>query len=222
MAKLTRVKQKIFAVDAPLGDMGVFGSAAEGAPQLTDDPELIQSLNSYEKGWNYEVLGPLNPLMEDRNAMDFLMTRQIAYILQQGVAEWDNGTEYFKGSLVNVSGEIYVSVADDNMGNSVNNTSFWVIKGGSFENILITGQTIKSETNVAIVDTGLSGGTEVNLPPALEYKGRSLKIKNSGHGALGVYGNDYGVELIDGESELSVPPMAGYTLFCDGLNWFIF
>jgi hypothetical protein len=54
-----------------------------------------------------------------------LHTYQNAYTLQAGVPEWHAGTKYYKGSLCNVLGVLYVSLTDDNLNNVVTDTANW-------------------------------------------------------------------------------------------------
>ena len=49
--------------------------------------------------------------------MSFTATQLIAYLHQTGVAEWDNAQEYHKGSFCNVSGVLYKSKTNTNVGN---------------------------------------------------------------------------------------------------------
>jgi hypothetical protein len=117
--KITRAYQPIFAKDAPLGLLGVeqFGSFASGPPNYTKDPATIMALTNWWNGIAAALVGGANPNIEDLNGLFLAVTSQIGYMFQQGMAEWDTDTTYFIGSMAKVNGVIYVSLADDNVGN---------------------------------------------------------------------------------------------------------
>lgn len=125
MAKITRVVQKIFGSNAGVDQRAVFGSLAAGAPAFSTDPATIQSLSNYLGGWFTAVIGGNAPAIEDMNALQFLKSRQLAYLFQQGIAEWNSETSYYIGSMVNDAGKIYVSKTDDNLNNAVSDTTNW-------------------------------------------------------------------------------------------------
>lgn len=128
MAKLTRVFQKQFGVDAGNSDVGVFGSLAAASPQYSKDPETIQSLNAFLTGWAAETIANNRPALEDFNALDFLAFYQLCYLFQTGVAEWDASTTYYIGSIVNNgSGVLYKSLVDDNLNNAVTDGTKWAL-----------------------------------------------------------------------------------------------
>lgn len=125
MAKIARKFMKIFGSNAGAQQRGVFGSLAAGLPAYSTDPETIQSLSNYEDGWFGAVLGNNSPAIQDMNALQFLFAYQLAYGFQAGIAEWDDATTYYIGSLVNVAGVVYVSIADDNLNNAVTDITKW-------------------------------------------------------------------------------------------------
>lgn len=125
MSKLLRVNQKIFASTAGANEIGQFGSLAAGSPATTTDPAVVQSLSNFLDGWFSAILGGNSPAIEDMNALCFLFARQLAYNFQSGIPEWEVGTTYFKGSIVNVSGDLYTSLTDNNTGNVTTNATNW-------------------------------------------------------------------------------------------------
>lgn len=126
MAKITRSQQKIFGGSlTPSGNIAKFGSLAAGSPSYTNDPAVLQSLSQYLNGWSAAVLGSNSPALQDRNALDFLMTRQIAYLLQAGLAEWDSATPYYIGSWCQVDGVPYVALTDNTGQNPTTETNDW-------------------------------------------------------------------------------------------------
>lgn len=120
MARLERKTQKIFAEEAT--NNGVFGSLQAGVRQTTTDIEVIQSSDAYSQGWNAATVSSEKlPPLEEMQGLQYMMTSQIAYQFQEGIPEWDDGTIYYKGSLVKVKTEtgidLYYSKTDNNIGN---------------------------------------------------------------------------------------------------------
>ena len=119
MAKITRKLMKIFGSGAGNQQRGVFGSLAAGAVAYSTDVETIQSLGEWTEGWFAAILGGNSPAIEDMNSMSYVYAYQLAYLMQQGIAEWNAETTYYIGSLVSdTSGNIYRSIADDNLNNA--------------------------------------------------------------------------------------------------------
>jgi len=130
MAKLTRKTAKIFASSAASNDIEQFGSKEQtGTANYTSDPAVIQELAAWGVGWTDALVGANNSeYKQDRNAVDFVASYQIAYLLQMGVPEWDSGTTYYTNSFCSYNGSIYQSLADDNTNNTPPNsgsTSYW-------------------------------------------------------------------------------------------------
>ena len=71
------------------------------------------------QGW-YAATESANqpPRIEDFNAIDLLITTQLAYNFQEGIAEYDPTTVYFVGSFCQVAGVVYVSQSNSNAGNN--------------------------------------------------------------------------------------------------------
>lgn len=112
--KLTKYFQKVFGLtDLGADNVAQFGSYANGSYLAAATPGDVQSTTQFSSGWFEAVLGENYPLMEDQNALDYLYSYQLAYLMQMGLAEWDSTTTYFYGSMVNVSGVPYVCFNDD-------------------------------------------------------------------------------------------------------------
>jgi hypothetical protein len=129
MSKLLRETMKIFGSSAGANQIEQFGSLANGSPLYTTDIAVIQALANYLEGWFGGVVGSNLPAIEDINALFYLYAYQLAYLMQAGIAEWDAGTSYYIGSLVNTNGQIYYSLQDNNLNNALSNTAFWALKG---------------------------------------------------------------------------------------------
>lgn len=128
MARLTRVYQKVFASNA--SNNGVFGSLQAGNPTTSNNVATLQSLSAFENGWDDAAYsGDKLPPLEEFQGIQYGISYQQAYMLQEGIAEWDASTPYYKGSLTKtISGtsfKLYCSLQDNNTGNIVTNTSYW-------------------------------------------------------------------------------------------------
>ncbi len=135
MPRITRKQQKVFAVDAT--NNGVFGSLQANDPVHSQDPDIIQSRTAYSNGWNDATYSAEKlPPLEEFQALQYLFSRQIAYLMQDGIPEWDTNTTYYKGALVKAiqsdgSFILYASLIDNNQGNLVTDTTKWVITNTS-------------------------------------------------------------------------------------------
>lgn len=126
MAKITRKTQKIFGGNS--SNNAQYGSAREGTFVLDNDPDVIQALPAWESGINAATIsGEKLPALEENQGVHYVQTRQIAYVLQEGVPEYDTGTEYHQNSLVKESGtvKIYKSLTDNNSGNPLADPISW-------------------------------------------------------------------------------------------------
>ncbi len=128
MAKLTRFAARIFGSSAGTDQIGVFGSKFAGSEDFTTSPKEAQSLSNWFTGWYGAAIGGNAPCIQDLNAPPFVLSYQIAKILQAGVTEWDLETTYYIGSFVSDSlGNLYYSLVDDNLNHAISDTSYWKI-----------------------------------------------------------------------------------------------
>lgn len=135
MSRLARITQLLFGTGGNVGTGG-YGAAAGGntATELATSSSLatIMGTSQYAAGWLGATLGASKfPAIEDMNAMDYLLSSQIAYILQQGVPEYDAGTTYWQKNIVCKPGtyQLYGSVTDSNTGNALTSTANWLFLG---------------------------------------------------------------------------------------------
>lgn len=129
MAKIERETQKTFAGNAGTDGIAVFGSMKTGTPIYTDNIEDLQSV-AYEQGWEAAMAANEAPFLEEMNGVQYGFSRQLAYLFQEGVAEYDSGTVYYTGSWckgIDTDGthSIYESLVDDNLGNPLTDTASW-------------------------------------------------------------------------------------------------
>ena len=131
MPKIQRKTQKIFAGSADGDQLAVFATMKTGTPQYSNDIETLQSA-TYEQGWKDAILNDKAPYLEEMNGVQYGLSSQIAYLLQQGLAcEYDVNTTYYKGSIVavinNTDVTFYKSLTDNNLGNAVTDGANWVL-----------------------------------------------------------------------------------------------
>lgn len=129
--KIQRHTQKIFGGNAPTDDLAVFGSFKTGNPIYTDNIGDLQS-PAYEKGWSAALAANEAPFMEEMNGVQYVFSKQLAYLFQEGIPEYDANTEYFTGAMAkgfntdNVP-VIYRSLTDNNIGNDLSNAAHWEV-----------------------------------------------------------------------------------------------
>lgn len=197
MAKIVRKNQKIFGSSAGAAQLGKFGSLAAGSAATTTDPEEVQSLSNYLVGWYGAVIGGNAPCIEDMNGLCFLFAYQLAYLFQAGIPEWNAQTSYYIGSLVNSSGQIYISKTDDNLNNAVTDSANWQLQGGG-----VTTQT--ADYGVQLTDELIrinnTGSAQVTTLPAIATVpiGKEYVIKRVYTSTYQVTVQANGAELIDG------------------------
>lgn len=168
MAKLTRATQKIFAKDATSTQVTAFGTAKLDSPTYTKDVSQIMNAN-FEDGWNSAILEDKAPYEEDDNGINYAMTRQLAYLYQEGIPEYDSATEYCSTSVVKAveGGKVvlYHSLADGNVGNALSDTTKWeeVQLGGNTRCIgeIVTSTIPLSDAGLHLLDGTLISGSGI-------------------------------------------------------------
>lgn len=119
MPKLPRVTAKIFASNAAENDIGQYGSALTGTKVTTSDISEIQALAAYEEGWRGAVISNRNyPTLQEMNGLQKTFSQQIAYCLENGMPEWDEGTTYYTNQFCRIDNTFYYSLIDNNQGNN--------------------------------------------------------------------------------------------------------
>jgi hypothetical protein len=126
MAKLSRVLQKVFGSSGGGSEFGEIGSLAAGSPVYSKDLDTIQSLTQYLEGlFALTASGAEPPRVQDINSLYLLITSQLKYLFQAGVPEYIATEDYYIGSICQVAGVLYTSIADANTGNAVSDASKW-------------------------------------------------------------------------------------------------
>ena len=126
MAKILRALQKVFGDNVVATDnIAQFGSLKAGSPQFSKDPSVIQGLNAYLEGWKSAVVNNNAPALQDENALHYLWSRQLAYLFQAGIPEYDTATEYHLGSFVQDAGVVYRSIQNTNENHPLTDGAWW-------------------------------------------------------------------------------------------------
>lgn len=197
MPKLERVNQLIFANSSGSRETTAFGTAKNPEPTYTKDISTIMNSN-YLQGWNSAVLPDKAPYMEDSNALYYMITRQLAYILRAGLPEWNAETTYYENDLVkaaNSSNEVtvYKSLTNDNTGNDPSSdTTNWKV--------------FQSERTgeLATYEIGLPQPTFSNTLYTNEIWLEGQAVSRATYAELfNIYGTTYGVG--DGSTTFNVP-----------------
>lgn len=144
-----------------------FGSALAGTFLGTTDPNTIQNLTAWSSGF----IGAVTPseqfpaLPEMTGALKVL-SYLINTNLQQGVAEWDSGTDYYTNNFCSRNGRVYFSNTDNNQGNDpLTDTTNWSDYVTSVISSSIDGQWVSSY--VTLSTTAGAGSFMANLSPYL-------------------------------------------------------
>jgi hypothetical protein len=128
MAKITRKVAKLFGSSAGPTQVGQFGSLAAASPTYSSDPTVIQGLSNWAGGWFSAIIGNNSPAIEDMNGMCLVFAYQLAYLMQEGVPEWDSSTTYYIGSIAqDGSANLYRSLTNSNLNNALSDGSNWAL-----------------------------------------------------------------------------------------------
>jgi hypothetical protein len=120
MPKLSRKDTKIFSALA--ANVIQFGSTRQGSAVPSTDPDVLQLLAAYEEGWNSGVIGGTEvPPKGEFNALQFIVSRALAYLEQETLVEYTLTTEYHTDSIARTptGTTLYKSATDDNVGNDI-------------------------------------------------------------------------------------------------------
>lgn len=180
MARLTRYTQQVFASNAGANQIAEYGSLANTTPARysgsTITPAIVQTLSQYLSGWTSAVVASNSPAIEDMNALCYLFAYQLSYILQAGIPEWDSGTTYFIGDIVqNGSGTTYVSLTNTNLNNALTDPTNW---GTPLQNGTLTPNSLPTSNTVTT-------GNTLTWPNLTIPSGLTLTI-NSGANFVGI------------------------------------
>lgn len=192
MAKIPRFLQRIFGSSLesnPTEGLAQFGSLAQGAPNYSADPSTIQSLAAWAAGWVGAFIpgSRQSPTYEDFNGLLYVITKQLAYITQAGVPEYHSGETYYTGSIVQSGGNLYRSLQDNNIGQSVGNTTYWA-------NIVPASPVIPAQVNSDWNST--SGVSQILNKPTLPNSNSLARAWVCFDGTSGAILNSYNVQSV--------------------------
>ena len=97
MSKIQRAVQYIFGSGS--NDIIQFGSDAVNNIVHTFDVKIIQSLSAWHNGWRNALISYIASL-QNQNAVNYVFSSQLAYMFQEGIAEWNTDTIYYINSIV--------------------------------------------------------------------------------------------------------------------------
>lgn len=126
MANLQRYTQKIFGSAST--ELGQFGSAIDNTKVISSNVETLQALQAYLDGWSKAIITNKNyPTWQEMDGVLYGITYQQAYLFQNGIPEYDDGTEYKQTSIVKESGtyKLYGSLINNNTNNPLTDTNSW-------------------------------------------------------------------------------------------------
>lgn len=180
MSKLTRIYHKIFGIDASFStEMGKYGSLKNGSPAYAANISEIQENANWEGGLYDCVVGNNSPAMQDINGVFHHASRQLGYLFQDGVPEWNTDTTYYTNSFCSYSGLIYKSLLDDNAGfqPDTNKTAWKIYKELVWQEIS-TDQTL--ENSMGYVIRNWSGDPLNLILPSTSDVGDEIAILTDG------------------------------------------
>ncbi len=240
MTKIARKRQQIFGDGAGIDQIAKFGSLAAGVPAFTTDPDTIQTLANFVEGWFSAVIGGNSPAIEDMNAVCYLYAYQLAYIFQEGIPEYQASTQYYIGSVVQLTDltsgipHVYVAIAD-NFSNSppidggfLNDTHWRDITSGIITtpiNPAITPSTGLTLSNLTYLVNTANGASSFTLPGTGNRKDICFTFKDTAGLA-----DLFPITIVRAASEkienlaasyVCDAPYGTWRFICDGTNWFL-
>lgn len=227
MTKIARKHQKTFATSVPVTNtIAQFGSLKAADPNYSDDPDVIQALDAFDEGWASAVINNKAPALQDMNALFYLLTRQIAYLMQAGVAEYNAAATYYIGSLATDSTEgktLYVSVADDNIGSALTDATKWMPLASRKVRAVIADHVCTNADWLVVFTDLVESGEKVTLPaPAAANVGREIIVKLTGSSftsQLKIETAD--ASTLDGAAAIYLSQYGIKRFVSDGTNWHV-
>jgi hypothetical protein len=232
MAKITRKNQKIFAGEvSSSGVVSQFGSLKAALPSYSSDLDTIQALDAWGEGWASAVISNHFPAVQDLNALHYVLTKQIAYLMQAGIPEWNAETTYYIGSFASVPNGLdrakFISVADNNLNNDLSDTAKWMLYD-SRKYVTCSLNTYASLYDDQYIEMTYAGNTTVSLPePTALNKGRKIVVANGNSANSGSYKvtvSSLGTsKLIDGSATyliaMAFSMVSFVTFVSNGTSW---
>ena len=230
MTKYTRITGKVFGSSATATgndpEIGQFGSALAGTYNGTTDVATIQNLPAWQNGF----IGAVTPTTQfaplpEMTGFGKVLSHQICYLLQQGVAEYDSGTTYYIGNWVSYNSSLYVAKVDNFSNQLPTNTTYWnKFTGGSSRNLgeYVTSSLPLTDTTLHLADGALLTQTDypelysyiANLYNSLPSGNFSPASQNANLGSNNWSGIAYGNNKF-----VAVNSYGNYSTSTDGTTW---
>lgn len=156
MSKIDRVKNlAAFAGAAQANERTRFGMTSQ-----SDDLDS-QITPEWLRGWGIVGVNDA-PTMQDFNALGYTLSQLLAYLHQMGVAEWDDGQEYYTGAVCVHAGKAWQATQDNDNEQPTDGSPYWV-------RVLVAGDAagIAPRTTDITVTVG-AGGDYLTINAALE------------------------------------------------------
>lgn len=235
MPKAARKQFIPFGINADTDQCAQIGSLRVGAPLFSKDPDVLQALSNYQSGWFSIAMGTNSPALEDMNAIQFVFAYMIAYMFENGVAEWQSATTYYTGSIVNVGGKLYKSLIDNNTGNAVTDGTKWKPASSVSLNSIVADYTVTNSDDYIHADatSAVGGLITVTLPATGSVAdGFKVTIKNASaslsSGTVNVVVSNTGTETFENgyttttlTLESGPPVNESVTIYKKGTVWYI-
>lgn len=226
MAKIVRKNQKVFAGSVPANNtVAKFGSYKAASPEYSSDVETIQALDAWGEGFASAVVNNYAPAMQDINALFYVATKQLAYIMQNGIPEYNTLTTYYIGSIVSDGvGGVYVSVVDDNLNQALTDGSKWLnfyTKKVTLITTSLNYTVVNSDWYIRWSDSATSTDKYIDLPtPSAANKGREIIVKYTGGTVISqLLVRVTGGSTIDGSSTIGFNQYTSKRFISNGTNW---
>lgn len=108
----------------PASEIGQFGSYP--SPVYTSNIATLMSGTAWPRGWFGETVNTNRPFIQDFNAIDFVFCSYLFYLMTLGLTEYIAAMIYWTNSIVQVGGQIYISLQDNNQGNTpASSPTYW-------------------------------------------------------------------------------------------------
>lgn len=184
MARLTRQILKVFGLLGTNDNFGQFGSQAAGLPINTKDIGSIQALAAWDNGIQDSLSASKAPYLDDTNGVYYVHSYQLAYLLQQGIPEWNSQTTYYalpNPSIVQANnGQWFQSLQDNNLNNAPPvgaSDAFWLWINPPIPTVPGIGNALKAALIVA--NNGGAPATKIDVDAdLLSVQGVSLAAVN--------------------------------------------
>ena len=230
MARYPRITGKVFGRTASAsGDdpqIGEFGSALTGQYNGTGDVSVIQGNSAWDNGF-ISCVTPTNqyPPLPEMTGFGKVLSQQICYLLQQGVAEYDSGTEYYTGNWCSYNGSLYIAKSDGFSNKLPTNTTYWnKFTGGFSRNLgeIVTSSLPLTDTTLHLADGSLL--SQQDYPEFTSYIANLYNSLPSGEfspaAQNSTLGNDSWSSIAYGNGlYIAVSLNNEYATSSDGTNW---